>query len=572
MRSRFPSIKSLLTVQFVVITVSAQPITAAEKLLSAKAAPTFVTDVAPILQAHCTRCHQSGGIASFAQFTSYAAVRPWAKAIKQMVALRQMPPWPADPENSLKFRNDARLSGENIATLLAWVDAGSPQGQGAGSLPRPSTANDWTDAEGRPPDLVISMTREAQIPANGDIPYLRFLVKLPITEDKWIVACQARPGNASVVHHMAITEMELPEGVSPADVEALQLLARKMGAATEASVLKPVVTTLANPHVFDMLAIYTPGVALEKYQNDSGKLLKAGKNSYIDFNIHYSANGKASTDRSQVAFWFRETPPKHQIYRVPMSAETIIANGKELLTDAPGVKAEGTQMVIPPIPPGASNYQLIGITAFTEPVTIYQLHPHAHLRAKDFKYQVVYPDGREQTLLTVPNYDFRWQLEYELESPLRLPAGSKMVVTAHYDNSPNNQEVYFRNQNQSTDEMFSPFVQYSEDFESPNEKRLPIMETVGCLVPPAHDEGWVLAQATAPVPSKGEAANSGDILKAARSQLGVQEFHLIGLSAFKPSKHQGEVVAVIGVLSPVGERHLNVTSLQRIAEHCTAAQ
>ncbi len=557
MRSRFPSIKALLTVQFVVIIVSAQRIT-----------PTFVSDVAPILQAHCIRCHQSGGIASFAQFTSYEAVRPWAKAIKQMVALRQMPPWPADPKNSVKFRNDARLSSENIATLLAWADAGSPHGQGDSSLQRPSIANDWSDAEGRPPDLVISMPSEAHIPANGEIPYLRFLVKLPITGDKWIAACQARPGNASVVHHMAITEMALPEGMSPADVEALELLARKMGAVAGASVIKPVVTTLANPDVFDMLAVYTPGSALEKYGNDSGKLLKAGKNLYIDFNIHYSANGKAATDRSQVAFWFRDSPPKHQVFRVPMSADTIIANGEELLTDAPGVKAEGTQMAIPPIPPGAANYELIGITAFTEPVTIYQLHPHAHLRAKDFKYLVVYPDGREQILLTVPTYDFRWQLAYELESPLRLPAGSKLVVTAHYGNS-SDREVYFRGQNQSTDEMFSPFVQYSEDLESPDKARLPIVETVGCLVPAVDNKGWVLAQATAPAPSKGQAADSSGIAKAAREQLGVEQFQLVGLSAFEPLKHQGEIVAVRGVLAPAGGRHLNVTSLQRIAGHCS---
>ena len=486
-----------------------------------------------------------------------------------------MPPWPADPEKSLKFRNDARLSSANIATLLAWIDAGAPAGQGAASWHEPSTATGWTGAQGRPPDLVISMTREAKIPASGDIPYLRLLVKLPVQEGKWIAACEARPGNASVVHHMAITEVELPEGVSPAAVEGIELLARKMGASAGPSIVRPVVTTLANPDLFDMLAIYTPGAALEEYPDDSGKLLKGGANRYINFNIHYSANGKPSTDRSQVAFWFRDTPPKHQIYRVPMSAETIIANGKELLTDAPGVKAEGTRVAIPPIPPGAPSYELIGITAFTQPVTIYQLHPHAHFRAKDFKYEIVYPDGREQTLLTIPKYDFRWQLAYELESPLKLPAGSKLVVTAHYDNSPNNkfnpapgEEVHFRDQNQSSDEMFSPFVQYSEDIESPNQAGLPIVEAVGCLEPALDNRGWTLAHASSPTLSKVQAASSSDIGKAARSQLGAGEFQLEGLSFFGPSKYQGETVAITGVLSPGNDRRLNVTSLQTIAERC----
>ena len=145
-------------------------------------------------------------------------------------------------------------------------------------------------------------------------------------------------------------------------------------------------------------------------------------------------------------------------------------------------------MVIPPIPPYAENYEVIGITAYTKPVTIYQFQPHAHLRGKDFSYAVVYPDGREETVLNVPKYNFHWQLAYDLDTPLKLPAGSKLVVTAHYDNSLKNdhllhhgvhnagsteqnfgpeKEVYFRDQNQSWDEMFSPFIQFSVDSQNP---------------------------------------------------------------------------------------------------------
>ncbi len=116
---------------------------------------------------------------------------------------------------------------------------------------------------------------------------------------------------------------------------------------------------------------------------------------------------------------------------VPASGETIIANGQELLTDAPGKKGRGTRMAIPPIPPHAENYPVIGITAYTEPVMIYQFQPHAHLRGKDFLHGCIYPDGREETVLRVPKYYFNWQLAYELDTPLKLPAGSKLVVTAH---------------------------------------------------------------------------------------------------------------------------------------------
>ena len=235
------------------------------------ASPDFSKDVAPILEKHCLQCHRPGGIA--VPFTSYETVRPWAKAIRQAVATRYMPPWSADPQKSLKFRNDARLTALQIATLTAWVDSGA---QGSGALTPPAI-----QSQGRAPDLVISMDHDVQIPATGDIPYLKLLVKLPEMEDRWISAVEARPGNASVVHHMAITEVGLDEGVSPNDVEGFAMLARRMGTAL-ASPMHPVVPT-PRGELFDMLGIYTPGAALENYGPESGKLLKGGKNKYINF-------------------------------------------------------------------------------------------------------------------------------------------------------------------------------------------------------------------------------------------------------------------------------------------------
>jgi hypothetical protein len=301
-----------------------------------------------------------------------------------------------------------------------------------------------------------------------------------------------------------------------------------------------------------------------------------------------------------IGFWFQPGPPKHQLFRVPASGETIIADGRELLTDAPGEKAEGTRAAIPPIPPYAENYELIGITAYAEPVTIYQFQPHAHLRGKDFTYAVVYPDGREQTLLSVPKYDFHWQLAYELDTPLKLPAGSKLVVTAHYDNSPNNKynpgpekQVYFREENQSWDEMFTPFIQYtidSQDLTKPpkaaepqpgqNEKTdagqreeqreqnvLDLAEAVGCL-----EQGpsgtWMLTNASDPIVSKTQATSLA-ALKAADKPLGNRRYQLLGVTVFNPSSHKGQKMAVKGVLiRDAKESPLNVTSLQMVAATC----
>ncbi len=259
------------------------------------------------------------------------------------------------------------------------------------------------------------------------------------------------------------------------------------------------------------------------------------------------------------------------------------------------MKAEGTTVAIPPIPPYAENYEITGITAYKEPVTIYQLQPHAHLRGKDFKYSVVYPDGREQTVLTVPKYDFHWQLAYELDTPLRLPAGSKLVVTAHYDNSPKNdrllhhghgahdtanspgpeKEVYFREMNQSWDEMFTPFIQYTIDDQNltgqaaeKGRNVLSIAEAVGCLETGAPGT-WLLTNASDPIVSETQATSAAALKAAAAKPLGKQRDQLLGVGVFNPSSQERKKVAVKGVLikDAKGNR-LNVTSLQTVAPTC----
>jgi hypothetical protein len=562
--------------------------------------PAFSKEVAPILFANCVKCHQPGEIGSALPLLSYDTVRPRADLIKQKVLSREMPPWPADSNRSLKFRNDARLSQLDINTLVAWVDAGAPKGNDADVPPVPKSENGWMHPQGLKPDLVISLPGEFHAPANGEIPYLRFLAKVPFSEDKWIVASQTRAGNAALVHHMAITEIPLPEGMGAADFDAVTTLAQQLGFRNNLIGARPAVTAPSNPAVFDMLGMYTPGTTFEMYGRDVAKLLRGGKNMYLNFNIHYQTTGKPEKDRSMIAFWFQPSPPKRQLFRVSGAGETIIVNGKELLTDAPGTKAEGTRVAFPPIPPYAENYEVIGVTGYVEPVTIYQFQPHAHYRGRDFNYTVVYPDGREETALSVPKYDHRWQLAYELETPLKLPAGSKLVVTAHYDNSLKNmhnpgpdKEVYFRDQNQGWDEMFTPFIQYTIDRQDltrppgtvqpderggksnisqqgePPERRPPkIAEVVGCLEGNSLGK-WMLTDASYPIVS-GTQSTSSVALKAAKAkQLGNRQYRLLGVSVFNPSAYEGTKVVVKGILiEATKEGRFNVTSLQRVAASC----
>jgi Copper type II ascorbate-dependent monooxygenase, C-terminal domain len=249
-------------------------------------------------------------------------------------------------------------------------------------------------------------------------------------------------------------------------------------------------------------------------------------------------------------------------------------------------------------------------------VIIYQFQPHAHLRGKDFTYAVVYPDGREQSVLSVPKYDFHWQLAYDLETPLRLPAGSKLVITAHYDNSLKNQrllhhhghddsnpannpgpdrEVHFREQNQSWDEMFSPFIQYSIDREDltkpaqtvpPEEKgmsgktnaaqpegerkegSLDVIEVVGCLEQNASGT-WILTHSSDPVVNRTQATSMTELKKQTAKPLGKQQYQLLGVSVFNPSSHKGEKMFVKGVLiKDTNLSRINVTSQQTIASTC----
>ena len=544
------------------------------------AVPTFTKDVAPILFEHCANCHDS--------LLSYDAAQSSAQVIKQRVRTRAMPPWPADPARSLKFRNDARLSERDVATLVAWVDAGAPKGNDQDLPPIPPSVEPWLNPEARAPDAIISLPT-VHLEATGEVPYIQQLIKVPVAEDAWIVAMQLLPGNRNLLHHMGISEVVLPEGMGPTQVNEFAAIARKYGIPDGAAAnIRPAVEDPTHAGAYDMLGVYTPGSTFEGFTDDSGKLLKGGKNYYINFNIHYTTTGKPESDRSQLGLWFRSTPPSHQLIRAPVAIDSIIAQGKELLTDEPGTKAEGTRVAIPPIPAYTQNYELIGMSAYTQPVTLYQLQPHAHMRAKDFTYVAVYPDGREQVLLTVPTYDFHWQLAYQLDRPLTLPPGSKLIVKAHYDNSQKHYDerikaddsaghcgpenvAYFRRQNQSWDEMFSPLAQYAVPATAPaapDAHTLRIVRVVGCLNQD-RSKKWLLTQAGEPVVTNNQATSTVELKAAAGDPLGAKTLELLGVDDFDLRGHGAQKVAVKGVLIPEATNsRINVTSLQPLAAAC----
>jgi hypothetical protein len=455
-----------------IITVSLFP----AAVLAETSKPSFGKDVAPILYAKCAMCHRPGEVAPMS-LMSYNEVRPWAKAIKARILTRQMPPWDAEGEPG-KWRNDRRLSQGEIDKIAAWVDAGAPRGDDGDMPAPPKFAQGWNHPSGRPPDLIIEAP-EMKVPAEGESPWQYVFAKLPFQGDLWVEAAQVVPGNRAVVHHVLVLAQTLPPGTE-IDAEGHAKFPTApppdpgAGAATARSP-QPAGNAIPGglggfsagwePGV-DAAVTYGPGVA----QRISG--------THFLFNLHYQANGHATTDKTRIGLWLQKGPVKFATAGagIGLGSETFIVNGTELTgrytaqvtTDLlpAGMKT------VPNIPAGSDNYRLTALLPIRQEMVLYSIQPHMHLRGRSMKYSAVYPDGREEELLNVPHYDFNWQIVYEFSKPVTLPAGTTIRVDARWDNSVNNKynpspdkEVFWGEQ--SWDEMFSPILNAEVQLKSP---------------------------------------------------------------------------------------------------------
>jgi len=430
--------------------------------------PTFSKDVAPIMFNNCATCHRAGEVAPMT-LTSYEDARPWAKVIKNKVVAREMPPWGADPAHSLKMRNDRSLTQAQIDTIVAWVDGGAPKGSDADLPPLPKFAEGWTF--GREPDAILEMPVDFTVPAEGELGVQMFYSKVPWSEDRFAETLEIRPGNRAVVHHAGVFVVDIPEGAKIVNGRLVMpdgkaSTDRGAGAAGRAD-------DTALPGANKLLS-WVPGRGVDSHRADIGKRIPAGK--YINWQIHYNPIGKETTDRTRLGIWFNKAQVTHELLIRQAGDALATTKGGLSLYRAEGKEVEYTadegstrrRSKTPNIPPYAEDWSLTGITPVTEDITLYAMSPHMHLRGKSLRWVVVYPDGREQTILDVPKFDFNWQIEYELETPLKIPAGSKILGIGKYDNSPKNRwnpapnlEVYWSEQ--SWDEMYQPFTLYSVD-------------------------------------------------------------------------------------------------------------
>ena len=432
------------------------------------ATPTFTKDVAPIVFNKCAACHRAGEVAPMT-LTSFEDVRPWAKVIKNKVMSREMPPWGADPAHSLKMRNDRSLSQAQIDTIAAWVDGGAPKGSDADLPPLPAFAEGWTF--GTEPDAILEMPVDFAIPAEGELGVQMFYSKVPWREDKFAETLELRPGNRAVVHHAGVFVVDIPEGATI--VKGRLVMPDGKASTDRGAGVAGRADDTALPGANKLLS-WVPGRGVDSHRADIGKRIPAGK--YINWQIHYNPIGKAATDRTRLGIWFNKQAVTHELLIRQAGDALATTKGGLSLYRAEGKEVEYTadegstrrRSKTPNIPAYAEDWSLTGITPVTEDITLYAMSPHMHLRGKSLRWVVVYPDGREQTILDVPKFDFNWQIEYELETPLKIPAGSKILGIGKYDNSPKNRwnpapnlEVYWSEQ--SWDEMYQPFTLYSVD-------------------------------------------------------------------------------------------------------------
>ena len=437
----------------------------------AEGVPTFNTDVAPIIFNNCASCHRDGQVAPMS-LTSYQEARPWARAIKDKVVSREMPPWHADSRFG-RFKNVRNLSQEQIDTIVAWADGGAPEGTGAAPA-LPDFPEGWASLE-RPPDFVVEMPLELSLPAEGEIPYFTVWAENPMEEEQFIEAVQFRPGNAEVVHHAGGYVRSLPAGTRIGEKRAfaggplipVPVPINENETAEERRARAQEQATNQGAGGSSLLLFYVPGGGFQQFPSGTAKRL--GPDQHLSFSMHYNLTGRPETDRSALGFWIAEEPPHHEVITSSTTGQSRIVVGEELVSAgaAPGSdRVRGPR--VPVIPPNDGDWEITGIWALKDDVTLYGLWPHMHLRGKDMTYVLTYPDGREEIVLHVPNYDFNWQMVYDFEEPLKVPAGSTLKTVAHFDNSIRNRynpspdkEVYWGEQ--SWDEMFMIFTKYSVD-------------------------------------------------------------------------------------------------------------
>jgi hypothetical protein len=358
---------------------------------------TFYRDVLPIVQQHCQRCHRVGEIAPMSLVT-YDEVRLYAPVIAKYVTERKMPPWFADPQFG-HFSNDPTLSPEEIATLVAWANANTPDGNPHDAPPR-HWAEGWNIPQ---PDRIVTMPKPVTLPAQGDVDYTYEIVPTKFTQDEWIQMSEIRPSSRENVHHAVVY-------IRPPDSKWLRSAPAGIPF-TAADLSDEESRHGAHWTDSDILLVYAPGSLPDQWPTGMAKFVPAGSD--LVFQMHYTTHGRATSDQTSIGIVFAKEPPKQRVLTLQLTNDHFV------------------------IPPGADDFRVEARGSLPNDATLLSFLPHMHLRGKRFEYNIIRPGEKPETMLRV-NWDFFWQMSYRLAQPLPLKAGTELQAVAWYDNSRNN--------------------------------------------------------------------------------------------------------------------------------------
>jgi mono/diheme cytochrome c family protein len=348
---------------------------------AAHKAISYTKDIAPLLEQKCVVCHQTGGIGPFAM-TSYEVVKGFAPTMREAVRTGRMPPWHADPTIG-KFAHDESLSRDQISTLIHWIEAGSPRGEGDDPLAASvHAAPEWPLGK---PDLVIDIPAFT-LPASGVVQYQYPTAVNPLTEGHWVKAAALMPGDRRGVHHILAGYISGAPRPGPSSAAQWEATFGEYAVGGEAF------------HVPDGLGIWLP---------PGGRM---------GFQLHYTPYGKEVVDHSRMGFYFYkdgEVPEK-------ILHHFVIANNAIEL------------------PPNTHEHQEVAYGKFPKDALLYSVFLHTHYRGESGHLDLVKADGSREILINLPRYDFNWQRTYDFAKPVLIPAGAKLVATYLYDNSVRN--------------------------------------------------------------------------------------------------------------------------------------
>ncbi len=337
--------------------------------------------IAPLLEKNCIGCHQEGGIGPWAM-SSYEMIKGFSPMIREVIRTDRMPPWHADPEIG-HFLRDKSMSADEIKTLVHWIEAGSPRGDGPDPLATPrGPLMDWPLGK---PDMILALPA-ATIPATGIVDYRYPVIANPLKEGKWLKASTVKVGSRETVHHVLSGFMK----EMPTDGQSGQI------------------------NWGPSVGGYAVGAESQIARENMGTYIPAG--GAIGFQMHYTTYGKEVTDETEIGLYFYDDDKKPDLMIRNMNIADV------------SIK----------IPPNTAKHEESAYVVFPRDAELLFAFPHAHYRGQASRLLVRYPDGKEEVILSLPRYDFNWQRSYEFAEPIHVPAGTKLISINVYDNTANN--------------------------------------------------------------------------------------------------------------------------------------